>query len=89
MWFGFVVFIGADGSYKSIRKCEEKESRVEWETHSLEEIDSMLWRRGQGWRIKVFPEEGGLKRRPGHSRGRRWEGKEEEKVIEMGVNACK
>jgi hypothetical protein len=29
MWLGFVVFIGADGCYKSIRKCEEKESRVE------------------------------------------------------------
>jgi hypothetical protein len=29
MWLGFVVFIGADGSYKSMRKCEKKESRVE------------------------------------------------------------
>jgi hypothetical protein len=29
MWLGFAVFIGADGCYESMRKCEEKESRVE------------------------------------------------------------
>jgi hypothetical protein len=29
MSLGFVVLTGADGCYKSMRKCEEKESRVE------------------------------------------------------------
>jgi hypothetical protein len=29
MSLGFVAFNGADGCYKSMRKCEEKESRVE------------------------------------------------------------
>jgi hypothetical protein len=29
MRLGFVVFIGADWYYESMRKCEEKESRVE------------------------------------------------------------
>jgi hypothetical protein len=39
---------------------------------------------------KVFPEEGGIKRRPGHSRGRRWQRRGKERVmIETGVNACK
>jgi len=35
----FVVFIGADGYYESMRKCEEKERR---DTHSLEGTDFML-----------------------------------------------
>lgn len=38
----YAAFIGVDGWYQSMRKCEEKESRFERETHSLEGIDSML-----------------------------------------------